>query len=129
MDNEDKICLCGDHAKQFLKNKIGDKVELTILAVITKAGLEDYTISEAYGLKDQRPMVELAIVELDSQKKSYDEMNASEMEQEIHDFTHNEMLGKPKPNREDGGSIWEDMKLQEKVGRAPFKRPPPFGLR
>jgi hypothetical protein len=125
---ENKVCLYGENARQFLKHRVGEKVKLSIEAVITSTGLEDY-YEDGGSDGTKRPVVEFQITDVSGKKKGYDEMGNSEIEQEINNVMSGEDTGKGKPNREDGGSIWDDVKAQEKLNRTPFKRSPATILR
>ena len=119
MDDQTYFCLYGKDAKEYFKNKVGDRIKLTVEAVITQLAVDD---SDG----EQTPVVEFRVVEVNGKKKPYDEMDASEMEREIHDVLNNDQ---PEPNREDGESIWTEMRRQEKVNQQPFTRPKPFNYR
>jgi hypothetical protein len=118
--DETYFCLYGKDAKEYFKNKIGDRIKLTVEAVITELGIEDKN-------GEQTPVVEFRVVEVSGKKKSYDEMDASEFEREVHDVINNDQ---PEPNREDGGeSIWTEIRRQEKINQQPFTRSKPFNYR
>jgi hypothetical protein len=118
-NDETYFCLYGKDAKPYFKNRIGDSIKLTVEAVITELGIED---SDG----DQTPVVEFRVVEVSGKKKSYDEMEAGEFEREVHDVLNNDQ---PEPNREDGESIWSEIREQEKLNQRPFTRPKPFNYR
>jgi hypothetical protein len=90
MMEETKLCLRGEMAKPFLKYKIGDKIKLTVEAVLTSAGLEPDYSAEPVGKGEdkktpKRPACEFVIAAINGKgQKSYDEMDAGEMESEIH---------------------------------------------
>lgn len=124
----DKLSLGGDLAKKLKGVKLGETVKLTVVAVLKLS-----SILEPDSVEDGRaPYLEFKVLEVDGGKKPYAEMSASEMEEEMSDVYHNEQnedLPSGMPNREDGGSIWFDMKEQEKVNRKPFTRPRAFAFR
>jgi hypothetical protein len=89
MMEETKLRLSGEMAKPFLKYKIGDKIKLTVEAVLTSAGLEpDYSAEMPKGKDKQTPKraaCEFVIAEINGKgAKSYEEMSSGEMEDEIH---------------------------------------------
>lgn len=120
----DKLCLSGSLAKQLKNVKLGETVKLTVTAVLkSSATLEPASVE--YG---KAPYLEFRVVEVDGGKKPYAEMSAGEMEEEMSDVYHNEQTGQV-PNREDGGSIWQEVKEQERVNLKPFTRHRPFAVR
>lgn len=124
----DKLCLSGALAKQLKGAKVGETVKLTVTAVLKSSMMMNPDSVES----GKAPYLEFNVIEVDGGKKPYAEMSASEMESEMSDVYHNdqdEPLPKGMPNREDGGSIWLDMKEQEKVNQKPFTRHRPFAFR
>jgi hypothetical protein len=114
MDDETFFCFRGQDAKEYVsKSKVGDTIKMSVTAVITQLGIED-----------GEPVVEFRVVEVSGKKKPYSEMDGNEIEREIHS-----VLNFEEPNREDGESIWKEVREAEKVGRTPFKRSTPFVYR
>jgi hypothetical protein len=114
-DGETYFCLYGKDAKEYFKCKIGDRVKLTVEAVITELSVDE----------DNEPVAEFRVVEVEGKRKPYDEMSASEMEREIHDVYNEES----EPNREDGESIWKELRDRDRVNEQPFTRPKSFSYR
>lgn len=90
MQDEQRLCLYGDLAKPFIKNRIGDKVTVTVQAVVTSAGLEpDYSgpcmPSKGKDAKPKkRPRVEFVIASVNGKSgKSLADMNDGDMDEEI----------------------------------------------
>lgn len=127
--NMDKLCLYGENAKDYMRVHVGETVKMTVTAIVTcvSAGQPSSVEEEA------EPCVEFEVLDVEGGKKPYAEMSNAEMEGEISNVKNEEQAeGEPQstvPNREDGGSIWIDMKRQDKVNRKPFKRPRPIGFR
>jgi hypothetical protein len=119
MNDDTYFCLNGKDAKPYFKNKIGDRIKLTVEAVITELSIEDEN-------GEQTLVAEFRLVEVSGKKKSYDEMEVSEFEREVHDVLNNDQ---PEPNREDGESIWKELRRQEKLNQQPFTRSKPFNYR
>lgn len=125
----DKLCLYGELAKDYMRVHVGETVKMTVTAVVTcvSSGKPSSVEEEA------EPCVEFEVLEVEGGKKPYAEMSNAEIEGEISNVKNEEQAeGEPQstvPNREDGGSIWTDMKRQEKVGRKASKRPRPIGFR
>lgn len=125
----DKLCLYGETAKDYMRVGVGETVKLTVTAVVTKIDSGQPCSVE----EDAEPCVEFEVLDVEGGKKPYSEMSNAEIESEISNVKNEEQAeGEPAstvPNREDGGSVWIEMKRQEKVGRQPFKKPRPFGFR
>lgn len=124
----DMLHLKGSLAKQLKNLKLGETVKLTVTAVLKSSSMMDPDSVEG----GKEPYLEFRVVGVDGGKKPYAEMSAGEMESEMSDVYHNEQNEPPEkgmPNREDGGSIWLDMKEQEKVNLKPFTRHRPFAFR
>lgn len=120
----DKLCVGGALAKKLKNVKIGETVKLTVTAV-----LKSQSVIARYSVEDSNEhYLEFAVTGVDGGKKPYAEMSAGEMESEMSDVYHNEQTGQV-PNREDGGSIWQDVKEQERVNIKPFTRHRPFAVR
>jgi len=129
-DNEapasDKLCLYGPLAKDFMRTHVGETVKLTVTAILNTATTKAPDSVEG----DDTPYVEFEVLEVDGGNKSYQDMSAAEMEAQIHNVK-NEDQPEPQttiPNREDGGSIWTDIKRQDKISRTPQRRPRPFRI-
>jgi hypothetical protein len=73
-------------------------------------------------------VAEFEIVSVKGGKKSYNDMDASEIQSEINDVMNNEQPAK-QPNLEDGGSIWAEKRAQEKLNKKPMKPVSPFVMR
>jgi len=129
-DNEsavsDKLCLYGPLAKDFMRTHVGETVKLTVTAILNTASTNAPDCVEGA----DTPYVEFEVLEVEGGKKAYDDMSASEMEKEIHSAKYEDQPEQPTtiPNREDGGSIWTDIKRQAKISRTPQKRPRPFRI-
>jgi hypothetical protein len=130
-DNEsapasDKLCLYGSLAKDFMRTHVGETVKLTVTAILNMASNKAPDSVEG----DDTPYVEFEVLEVDGGKKSYSDMSSAEMEAQIHDVKNEDQPEEPTtiPNREDGGSIWTDIKRQDKVSRTPQRRPKPFRI-
>ncbi len=70
------------------------------------------------------------MLDVEAGKRAYEDMSANEMESEIHNVKYEDQP-EPQttiPNREDGGSIWTDIKRQAKIGQTPQRRPKPFRI-
>ena len=125
----DKVCLYGGLAEDFMRCQVGQRMTLTVDVLITgiSMGVPDYVEG------GDTPCCEFEVLDVQGApkgKKSYEDMDADEMEAEIHGVKFDGDPEPPKdpPNREDGGSIWVDMKRQEKLGRQPQRRPRPFRM-
>jgi len=122
----DKLCLTGETAKDYFRTSIGETVKLTITAVLKSAGMMAPDDSNS----EEMPCVEFEVLEVDGGRKPYSEMSSGEMESQIHNVK-NEDQPEPRqqaPNIEDGGSIWNDVKRQAKIGQTPQRRPKPFRI-
>jgi len=122
----DKLCLYGPLAKDFMRTHVGETVKLTVTGILTTASTNAPDSVEG----SDTPYVEFEVLEVEGGKKSYQEMSAAELENEIHNVK-NEDQEEPStiPNREDGGpSIFTQMKRQEKIGQTPQRRPRPFRI-
>lgn len=122
----DKLCLYGPLAKDFMRTHVGETVKLTVTAILNTASTKAPDSVEG----DDVPYVEFEVLDVEGGKKSYDDMSAAEMESQIHNVKYEDQP-EPQttiPNREDGGSIWTDVKRQEKIGRTPQRRPRPFRI-
>ena len=122
----DKLCLYGPLAKDFLRLHVGETVKLTVTAILNTASTKAPDSVEG----DDIPYAEFEVLEVDGGKKAYGDMSASEMEAQIANVK-NEDQPEPQttiPNREDGGSIWTDVKRQAKIGQTPQRRPKPFRI-
>jgi len=122
----DKLCLYGSLAKDFMRTHVGETVKLTVTAILNTATTKAPDSVEG----DDTPYVEFEVLEVDGGKKDYGDMSAAEMEAQIHNVK-NEDQPEPQttiPNREDGGSIWTDIKRQDKISRTPQRRPRPFRI-
>jgi len=122
----DKLCLYGPLAKDFMRTHVGETVKLTVTAILNTATTKAPDSVEG----DDTPYVEFEVLEVDGGKKEYSDMTSAEMETEIHNAKYNDQPEEPTtiPNREDGGSIWTDIKRQDKIGRTPQRRPRPFRI-
>jgi len=122
----DKLCLYGPLAKDFMRTHVGETVKLTVTAILNTATTKAPDSVEG----DDTPYVEFEVLEVDGGKKEYSDMTSAEMETEIHNAKYNDQPEQPTtiPNREDGGSIWTDIKRQDKVSRTPQRRPRPFRI-
>lgn len=126
----DKVCLYGGLAEDFMRCQVGQRMTLTMDVLITgiSMGQADYVDG------GDTPAVEFEVLDVQGApkgKKNYDEMDNEEMEAEIHGVKFNDDPDEPPTgvsNREDGGSIWVDMKRQEKIGRQSQRRPRPFRM-
>ena len=125
-DTSDKLCLYGSLAKDFMRTHVGETVKLTVTAVLNTASNKAPDSVEG----DETPYVEFEVLDVEGGKKGYSDMSAAEMESEIHNVKYEDQPEEPTtiPNREDGGSIWTDIKRQEKVSRTPQRRPGPFRI-
>ena len=125
-DTSDKLCLYGSLAKDFMRTHVGETVKLTVTAILNKVsiGEPDSVVG------DETPCVEFEVLDVEGGKKSYSDMSANEMEAQIHNVKYEEQPEEPTtiPQREDGGSIWTDVKRQDKVSRTPQRRPRPFRI-
>jgi len=122
----DKLCLYGPLAKDFMRTHVGETVQLKVTAILNMASTKAPDSVEG----DETPYVEFEVLEVDGGKKAYGDMSASEMEAQIANVK-NEDQPEPQttiPNREDGGSIWTDVKRQAKIGQTPQRRPKPFRI-
>jgi hypothetical protein len=109
-----------------MRTHVGETVKLTVTGLLTTASTKAPDSVEG----DETPYVEFEVLEVDGGKKSYGDMSASEMEAQIANVK-NEDQPEPQttiPNREDGGSIWTDVKRQAKIGQTPQRRPKPFRI-
>src|SRR5262245_61551619 len=109
----DKLCVTGELAKDYFRTTIGSTVKLTVTAILKSAGIQPPPDSE----EDEMPVVEFEVLEIDGGRKPYAEMSPGEMDAEIYNVKSEdqpEPVTVP-PNIEDGGSIWTDVKRQEKV--------------
>lgn len=127
MDNAkgDYLCLQGESAKDFFHYRIGETVKITVTAILTKTAMESPSVEEEY------PVAEFEVLEVADQPKDYSNMSSADMETEIHNVKNEDQPQERQssaPNREDSGSIWTDMKRQEKIGRTPQRRPKPFRI-
>lgn len=125
-DTSDKLCLYGALAKDFMRTHVGETVKLTVTAVLNTASNKAPDSVEG----DETPYVEFEVLDVEGGKKGYGDMSAAEMESEIHNVKYEDQP-EPQttiPNREDGGSIWTDIKRQDKVSRTPQRRPRPFRI-
>jgi len=122
----DKLCLYGPLAKDFMRTHVGETVKLTVTAILNTATTKAPDSVEG----DDTPYVEFEVLEVDGGKKDYGDMSSAEMETEIHNAKYNDQPEPPTtiPNREDGGSIWTDIKRQDKISRTPQRRPRPFRI-
>ena len=125
----DKVCLYGGLAEDFMRSQVGQRMTLTMDVLVTAVSMGNPDYVEG----GDTPCVQFEVLDVQGApkgKKSYEDMDPSEMEAEIHNVKYD---GDPEPvksmpNREDGGSIWIDMKRQEKLGRQPQRRPKPFRM-
>jgi len=122
----DKLCLYGPLAKDFMRTHVGETVKLTVTAILNTATTKAPDSVEG----DDTPYVEFEVLEVEGGKKGYSDMTSAEMETEIHNAKYNDQPEQPTtiPNREDGGSIWTDIKRQDKISRTPQRRPRPFRI-
>ena len=122
----DKLCLYGALAKDFMRTHVGETVKLTVTGILNKASIGAPDSVEGA----DTPCVEFEVLDVEGGKKSYDDMSAAEMESQIHNVKYEDQPEEPTtiPNREDGGSIWTDIKRQDKVSRTPMRRPRPFRI-
>ena len=125
----DKVCLYGGLASDFMRAPVGSRMTLTLDVLVhsVSMGTPDYVDG------GDIPAVEFEVLDVKGApkgKKAYEDMDASEMEAEIHGVKFDGDPEPPKgmPNREDGGSIWTDMKRQEKIGKQPQRRPRPLRM-
>ncbi len=120
----DKLCLYGSLAKDFMRTHVGSTVKLTVTALLNTASNKAPDSVEG----DETPYVEFEVLDVEAGKKSYGDMSAAEMESEINNVKNEDQPEEPTtiPNREDGGSIWTDIKRQAKIGQTPQRRPKPF---
>lgn len=122
----DKLCLYGSLAKDFMRTHVGETVKLTVTALLNTASNKPPDSVEG----EETPYVEFEVLDVEGGKKSYDDMSAAEMEGQIHNVKYEDQ---PEPmttipNREDGGSIWTDIKRQAKISQTPQRRPKPFRI-
>ena len=108
MSEEAKLCLYGDLARPFVKQKIGTRQVLTIEAVLTQAGIDTHYDGDE---DTKEPCVEFTIASVEGRKKSYENMSVDEMEREIGDV----MDGRAE-------SVYTDQKKKGELGETPFKR-------
>jgi hypothetical protein len=122
----DKLCLYGPLAKDFMRTHVGETVKLTVTGILNTASTKAPDCVEG----DDTPYVEFEVLEVDGGKKDYGDMSASEMETQIHNVKNEDQPEEPTtiPNREDGGSIWTDIKRQNKISQTPQRRPRPFRI-
>ena len=122
----DKLCLYGPLAKDFMRTHVGETVKLTVTAILNMASTKAPDSIEG----EDTPYVEFEVLDVEGGKKEYSDMTSAEMETEIHNAKYNDQPEQPTtiPNREDGGSIWTDIKRQDKVSRTPQRRPRPFRI-
>ena len=122
----DKLCLFGPLAKDFMRTHVGETVKLTVTGILTTASTNAPDSVEG----SDTPYVEFEVLEVDGGKKDYGDMSASEMEAQIHNVKNEDQPEEPTtiPNREDGGSIWTDIKRQAKISQTPQRRPRPFRI-
>ncbi len=122
----DRLCLYGPLAKDFMRTHVGETVELKVTAILNTATTKAPDSVEG----DETPYVEFEVLEVDGGKKAYGDMSASEMEAQIANVKNEDQPEPPTtiPNREDGGSIWTDVKRQAKIGQTPQRRPKPFRI-
>ena len=122
----DTLRLYGPLAQDFMRTRVGETVKLTVTALVNKVAMCQPDSVES----DTVPTVEFEVLDVSGGKKDYTDMTSAEMEGEIHNVKYEDQPEPPTtiPNREDGGSIWTDMKRQEKVGRTPQRRPRPFRI-
>jgi len=122
----DKLCLYGPLAKDFMRTHVGETVKLTVTAMLNTATTKAPDSVEG----DDTPYVEFEVLEVEGGKKDYGDMTSAEMETEIHNAKYGDQPEEPTtiPNREDGGSIWTDIKRQDKISRTPQRRPRPFRI-
>ncbi len=126
MDNQQGDCLYlqGELAREFFHYAIGATVKLTVTAVLRKTAMESPSVEEEY------PVAEFEVLDVAEPPKDYTDMSSAQMESEIHNVKNEdqpERKGAP-AQTEDRGSIWNDIKRQEKIGRAPQRRPKPFRI-
>jgi len=122
----DKLCLYGPLAKDFMRTHVGETVKLTVTAILNMASNKAPDSIEG----EEMPYVEFEVLDVEGGKKEYGDMTSAEMETEIHNAKYNDQPEEPTtiPNREDGGSIWTDIKRQDKISRTPQRRPRPFRI-
>ncbi len=122
----DKLCLYGSLAKDFMRTHIGETVKLTVTALLNTASNKAPDSVEG----DETPYVEFEVLDVEAGKKAYEDMSNAEMESQIHNVKYEDQP-EPQttiPNREDGGSIWTDIKRQAKISQTPQRRPKPFRI-
>jgi len=91
--NEQRICLDGPLAKGFMQNKVGDKVRMTVDAVVVGTEMRNDYMTDGPGGNGKNkkpppkiPHVEMVIAKVNGQAgKSVDEYSDSEMESAIED--------------------------------------------
>jgi len=123
---KDCLYLTGSLTDDFMRMRVGETVKLTITAVVNSISINQPDSSEG----DKTPVVEFEVLEASGGKKAWNDMSSQDMETEIHNVKYEDQP-EPQttiPNREDGGSIWTDIKRQEKVSRIPQRRPKPFRI-
>ena len=122
----DKLCLYGPLAKDFMRTHVGETVKLTVTAILNMASTKAPDSIEG----EDTPYVEFEVLDVEGGKKEYSDMSSAEMETEIHNAKYGDQPEQPTtiPNREDGGSIWTDIKRQDKISRTPQRRPRPFRI-
>jgi hypothetical protein len=123
----DKLCLYGPLAKDFMRTHVGETVELKVTAILNTASTKAPDSVEGEDI----PYVEFEVLDVAGAKKDYGDMSSAEMETEIHNAKYNDQPPEQPttiPNREDGGSIWTDIKRQDKISRTPQRRPRPFRI-
>jgi len=123
----DKLCLYGPLAKDFMRTHVGETVKLTVTAILNTASTNAPDCVEG----SDTPYVEFEVLEVEGGKKDYGDMSSAEMETEIHKAKYEDQPEEAPstiPNREDGGSIWTDIKRQDKISRTPQRRPRPFRI-
>lgn len=121
---KDKLCLYGPLAENFKRGKLGQSVKLTITAVLKTASIVEPDSVEGV----QAPYVEFEVLKVDGGKQPYGEMSAKDMEEELSDVYNNEQEPTG-TSRSDGGSIWKDIKEQERLNRTPSSPAKPFAFR
>jgi len=122
----DKLCLYGPLAKDFMRTHVGETVELKVTAILNMASTKAPDSIEG----EETPYVEFEVLDVEGGKKAWNDMSNQDMETEIHNAKYGDQPEEPTtiPNREDGGSIWTDIKRQDKISRTPQRRPRPFRI-
>jgi len=120
----DSLYLQGETARDFFQYKVGETVKITVTAILRKTAMESPSVEEEY------PVAEFEVLEVVDQPKDYSSMSSAEMESEIHNVKNEDQPERQSsvPQTEDRGSIWTDIKRQEKIGRVPQRRPKPFRI-